>query len=30
LSDSDIFQEALELALDTSPLGGGWLRHCSK
>jgi hypothetical protein len=29
-SDSGIFQEALELALDTLPLGGGWLRHCSK
>jgi hypothetical protein len=29
-SDSGIFQEALELALDTSPLGGGWLRHCPK
>jgi hypothetical protein len=24
LSDSGIFQEALELALDTPPLGGGW------
>jgi hypothetical protein len=29
-SDSGIFQEVLEFALDTSPLGGGWLRHCSK
>jgi hypothetical protein len=25
LSDSGVFQEALELALDTSPFGGGWL-----
>jgi hypothetical protein len=30
LSDSGVFQEALELALDTSPFGGGWLRHCPK
>jgi hypothetical protein len=30
LSDSGVFQEALELALDMSPLGGGWLRHHSK
>jgi hypothetical protein len=30
LSDSGVFQEALELALDTSPLGGGWLHHCPK
>jgi hypothetical protein len=30
LSDSGVFQEALELTLDTSSLGGGWLRHCSK
>jgi hypothetical protein len=30
LSDSGVFQEALELALDTPPLGGGRLRHCSK
>jgi hypothetical protein len=29
-SDNGIFQEVLEFALDTSPLGGGWLRHCSK
>jgi hypothetical protein len=29
-SDRGIFQEILEFALDTSPLGGGWLRHCSK
>jgi hypothetical protein len=30
LSDSGVFQEALELALDMSPLGGGWLRHRPK
>ena len=30
LSGCDIFQEILEFALDTPPLGGGWLRHCSK
>jgi hypothetical protein len=30
LSDSGVLQEALELALDTSPLGGGWLRHRPK
>jgi hypothetical protein len=29
-ADYGIFQEILELALDTSPLGGGWLRHCPK
>jgi hypothetical protein len=29
-SDCDIFQEILELALDTPPLGSGWLRHHSK
>jgi hypothetical protein len=29
-SDGGIFQEVLEFTLDTSPLGGGWLRHCSK
>jgi hypothetical protein len=29
-SDRDILQEILELSLDTSPLGGGWLRHCSE
>jgi hypothetical protein len=29
-SNYDIFQEILEFALDTPPLGGGWLRHCSK
>jgi hypothetical protein len=28
-SDRCVFQETLELALDTPPLGGGWLRHCS-
>jgi hypothetical protein len=28
LSGCDIFQEVLEFALDTSLLGGGWLRHC--
>jgi hypothetical protein len=27
LSDNDVFQEALKLALDTSPFGGGRLRH---
>jgi hypothetical protein len=30
LSDRDILQEILEFSLDTSPLGGGWLRHCSE
>jgi hypothetical protein len=30
LSDRDIFQEILELSLDTPPLGGGWFRHCSE
>jgi hypothetical protein len=29
-SDCGVFQEVLEFALDTSPFGGGWLRHCSK
>jgi hypothetical protein len=29
-SDRDIFQEILELSLDTPPLGGGWFRHRSK
>jgi hypothetical protein len=29
-SDCGIFQEILEFALDTLPLGGGWLRHRSK
>jgi hypothetical protein len=29
-SHCGIFQEILEFALDMSPLGGGWLRHCSK
>jgi hypothetical protein len=29
-SDRCVFQETLEFALDTSPLGGGWLRHCSE
>jgi hypothetical protein len=28
--DCGIFQEILEFALDTPPLGGGWLRHCSE
>jgi hypothetical protein len=26
-SDRDIFQEILELSLDTPPLGGGWFQH---
>jgi hypothetical protein len=26
----DILQEILEFSLDTPPLGGGWLRHCSE
>jgi hypothetical protein len=30
LLDCGIFQEVLEFVLDTSPLGGGWLRHCSE
>jgi hypothetical protein len=30
LLDCGVFQEALEFALDTSPLSGGWLRHCSE
>jgi hypothetical protein len=30
ISLSGIFQEILEFALDTPPLGGGWLRHCLK
>jgi hypothetical protein len=30
LLDCGVFQEALEFTLDTSPLGGGWLRHCSE
>jgi hypothetical protein len=30
LSDRDIFQEILELSLDTPPLGGGWFRHRSE
>jgi hypothetical protein len=25
-----VFQEVIEFALDTSPFGGGWLRHRSK
>jgi hypothetical protein len=25
-----IFQEVLEFTLDTPPLGGGWLLHCSE
>jgi hypothetical protein len=29
-SDHCAFQETLEFALDTPPLGGGWLRHCSE
>jgi hypothetical protein len=29
-SDHSILQEILELSLDTPPLGGGWLRHCSE
>jgi hypothetical protein len=29
-SDRGILQEILEFSLDTLPLGGGWLRHCSK
>jgi hypothetical protein len=29
-SDCGIFQEILELALDTPPLGSGWLQHRSK
>jgi hypothetical protein len=28
--DRGILQEILELSLDTPPLGGGWLRHCSE
>jgi hypothetical protein len=30
LLDSGVFQEALELALDTSPFGGGRFRHRSE
>jgi hypothetical protein len=30
LSDRGILQEILEFSLDTPPLGGGWLRHCSE
>jgi hypothetical protein len=29
-SDHSILQEILEFSLDTPPLGGGWLRHCSE
>jgi hypothetical protein len=29
-SDRSILQEILEFSLDTPPLGGGWLRHCSE
>jgi hypothetical protein len=29
-SDRGILQEILEFSLDTSPLGGAWLRHCSE
>jgi hypothetical protein len=28
--DCGILQEILEFSLDTPPLGGGWLRHCSE
>jgi hypothetical protein len=28
--DRGILQEILELSLDTLPLGGVWLRHCSE
>jgi hypothetical protein len=29
-SDHDILQAILEFSLDTPPLGGGWLQHCSE
>jgi hypothetical protein len=29
-SDRGIIQKVLEFSLDTPPLGGGWLRHCSE
>jgi hypothetical protein len=29
-SDRCVFQETLKFTLDTPPLGGGWLRHCSE
>jgi hypothetical protein len=29
-SDRGILQEILDFSLDTPPLGGGWLRHCSE
>jgi hypothetical protein len=29
-SDRGTLQEILEFSLDTPPLGGGWLRHCSE
>jgi hypothetical protein len=29
-SDRGVFQEILELSLDTPPLGGGWFRHRSE
>jgi hypothetical protein len=29
-SDRIILEEILEFSLDTPPLGGGWLRHCSE
>jgi hypothetical protein len=29
-SDRGIFQEILELSLDTPPLGGGWFQYCSE
>jgi hypothetical protein len=29
-SDRGILQEILEFFLDTPPLGGGWLQHCSE
>jgi hypothetical protein len=28
--DRGILQEILEFSLDTPPLGGGWLQHCSE
>jgi hypothetical protein len=29
-SDHGVLQEILEFSLDTPPLDGGWLRHCSE
>jgi hypothetical protein len=29
-SDHGILQEILEFSLDTLPLSGGWLQHCSE